>query len=113
MALTKVKASARHMKRSMERAIRGNPVRALAELILNADDSYRRLEDAGITVSGRIEVELDRRYSNSTVLVRDFAEGMSRRDAVDNMTDWGGAQSGQAKGGSARGFFGRGAKDAL
>ena len=97
----------------MQRAIQGNPFKALIELILNADDSYRRLEDLGIATSGIIEIEFERERSGGDFAVRDFGEGMAGEDAITNMTDWGGSLSGHATGGTARGFFARGGKDAL
>jgi len=114
MPFTEIVAGQRMIKRAMARAIRGSPIRAIVELALNSDDSYKRLEDRGISPSGRIEIELDRKYENSTLTVRDFAEGMSYQEAIEKMRNWGGDdQSGQGIGGSARGFYSRGAKDAL
>jgi hypothetical protein len=95
----------------MHRAIQDDPYRALIELILNSDDSYRRMEDRGTEPSGIIEVEFER-LQGGRFAVRDFAEGMSSEDALNKILGWGEALSGHAEG-SARGFFGRGGKDAL
>ena len=112
MTFHKLRVAARAVARAMHRAIQGDPYRALIELILNADDSYRRLEDQGITPSGIIEIEFERWRDGGHFDVRDFAEGMAPEDALQKILGWGAAVSGHA-GGSARGFFGRGGKDAL
>lgn len=112
MTFHKLRVAARAVARAMHRAIQGDPFRALIELILNADDSYRRLEDKGDTPSGIIEIEFERWRDGGHFDVRDFAEGMGPDEALNKILGWGAALSGHADG-SARGFFGRGGKDAL
>ena len=60
-----------------DQAIRKDVVRALVELITNANDSYHRLEDAGTATTGRIIIEIQRRFTDSLLRVRDNAEGLT------------------------------------
>src|SRR3990172_6486878 len=60
-----------------DQAIRKDAVRALVELITNANDSYHRLEDRGGESSGLIIIEINRRRNDSVLRVRDYAEGMT------------------------------------
>jgi hypothetical protein len=112
MTFHKLRVAPRHVANAMRRAIQDDPFRALIELILNADDSYRRLEDQGVEPSGIIEIEFERQRDSAHFAVRDFAEGMGPGEALNKILGWGEALSGHAEG-SARGFFGRGGKDAL
>src|SRR5579872_256049 len=112
MTFHKLKVAPRAVARAMHRAIQNDPFRALIELILNADDSYRRLEDRGTDPSGIIEVEFERQRDGGHFAVRDFAEGMEPEEALTKILGWGDSLSGYEEG-SARGFFGRGGKDAL
>jgi hypothetical protein len=108
----KLRVAPRAVARAMHRAIQDDPYRALIELILNSDDSYRRLEDQGAEPSGIIEIEFERTRDAGHFAVRDYAEGMAPDEALEKFLGWGAAVSGYAEG-SARGFFGRGGKDAL
>ena len=57
----KIKAGKRAFKMLADQAIGHDLIKGLLELITNADESYARLEAAGVKTSGRIEVEIDRR----------------------------------------------------
>ncbi|SDC00238.1 Histidine kinase-, DNA gyrase B-, and HSP90-like ATPase [Raineyella antarctica] len=87
--------------------------KALVELITNSDDSYARLEQRGIPVSGLITVSYERHLTGAVLTVADQSEGMSL-DRLRSVLSYGGAHSllshGQAAG---RGYFGRGLKQAV
>lgn len=87
--------------------------KALVELITNCDDSYARLEKAGVSVSGRIRVGYERHHAGAVLMVTDQAEGMSFEQA-GRILSYGGAHSPLARGeGAGRGYFGRGLKQAI
>jgi hypothetical protein len=67
-----------------DQAIRKDVLRALVEIITNSNDSYSRLEDAGIPVSGVIIIDILRKHKDSVIRIRDYAEGMDdvRMDRV-------------------------------
>lgn len=87
--------------------------KALVELITNSDDSYTRMEAAGQGVPGRIQVMYERHQAGAVVVVTDQAEGMPFDQAISILA-YGAAQSPLARGeGEARGYFGRGLKQAI
>jgi len=107
-----IKADDRHTSRRIRTAMQGNVIRALVELITNADDSYIRLEDEAST-NGTIEVIYGKEGYRGLFTVRDYAEGMSIEDVQNKFTKYGAATSGMQAGKRVRGYFGQGAKDAL
>lgn len=87
--------------------------KALVELITNSDDSYARLEEAGIAVSGQILIQYERHRRGALLAVTDQAQGMPFATACFILS-YGGAHSPLAKGtGGGRGYFGRGLKQAI
>lgn len=87
--------------------------KALVELITNSDDSYARLEKAGMQTTGQILVKYERHQTGALLVVTDQAEGMSFEKACFILS-YGGAHSSLAKGESGgRGYFGRGLKQAI
>jgi len=96
-----------------DQAIRKDVLRALVEIITNSNDSYSRLEDADLPVSGEIIIDIWRKHKNSVIRVRDFAEGMddARMDKV--VGTYGEATSGLKEDKHVRGMWGRGLKDAI
>ncbi|HSO12964.1 MAG TPA: hypothetical protein VLT51_11365 [Anaerolineales bacterium] len=96
-----------------DQAIRKDVLRALVEIITNSNDSYSRLEDAGLPASGEIIIDVLRKHKNSVIRVRDFAEGMddTRMDRV--VGTYGEATSGLKEDKHVRGMWGRGLKDAI
>lgn len=108
-----IKADDRHIARSIRAAIQGNVIRALVELITNADDSYIRLEDTA-NKSCIIEILYKKDGYHGLFAVRDNAEGMSREEVKTKfVAKYGAATSGMQAGKRVRGFFGQGATDAL
>jgi len=102
----------RHTARNIRAATQGNPIRALVELITNADDSYTRLEDASIQTEGIIEILYQKAGGDCRFAVRDFAEGMTSTRLLE-IIPYGAPTSGMSAGQKVRGYFGQGAKDAL
>lgn len=96
-----------------DQAIRKDIVRALVELITNCNDSYNRMEDAGVATTGKIIIEVQRKYSNSVLRVCDNAEGMTPDDLDKKVLRYGEATSGFKEGQSVRGLWGRGLKDSF
>jgi hypothetical protein len=109
----KLKYADRVAIQQADQAIRKDVLRALVEVITNCNDSYSRLENAGESVNGEIIIEVQRKYINSVIRVRDFAEGMSdaRMDKV--VGTYGEATSGIKQDQNVRGMWGRGLKDAV
>ncbi len=96
-----------------DQAIRKDITRALVELITNANDSYHRLEDANTPSTGRIIIEIQRRFNDSLLRVHDSAEGFNEADMDLKVGNYGEATSGFREGHSVRGLWGRGLKDAF
>ena len=96
-----------------DQAIRKDVVRALVELITNCNDSYSRMEDAGISTTGKIIIEVHRKHLNSVLRVSDNAEGMTANDLDKKVVRYGEATSGFKEGRSVRGLWGRGLKDSF
>jgi hypothetical protein len=87
--------------------------KALVELITNADDSYGRLEKAGVATSGQVLVQYERHQAGALLMVTDQAEGMAFAQARAILA-YGAAHSTLARGeGGGRGYFGRGLKQAI
>jgi len=106
-------ATTRYKKENIDFAMRGKIERGLVELITNADDSYRELEEKNISISGKIRIEIERRRTKKTslVIVRDRAGGLSRADLYNKVGQLGVRASGFEIGKARRGLLGRGAKD--
>jgi len=108
-----IQVDPRHTVRSIRKAMQGNVIRALVELITNTDDSYIRLEETCAPENRTIEVLYAKDGYCGVFAVRDYAEGMSLRDIQQGFKKYGGATSGMKAGQRVRGYFGQGAKDAL
>lgn len=108
-----IKADDRHTIRRMRTAMQGNVIRALVELITNADDSYIRLDTEGIPHDGTVEILYEKVSYRGIFAVRDHAAGMSADDLQEYFTRYGAATSGMKGGEKVRGYFGQGGKDAL
>lgn len=106
-----LQSTKRYIRQNMNKAIRGDVIRALVELITNSDDSYKRLEEKSIKVDGGIVIEIDRKVTNSILYVRDRAEGMTFEEMKYKIAKIGELTSGFEKGKTIRGLHGRGAKD--
>ena len=108
-----ITADRRIIARSVRAGTQGDVIRALLELIINSDDSYRRLEGNRIPHEGLIEVLYEKENRCGHFSVRDAAEGMSHDEVRAAFEKYGAATSGFKDGKSVTGFFGTGAKNAL
>lgn len=103
----------RFAKQSADASIR-SLIDAVVELVTNCDDSYRRLEEQGIEVSGKIEIYVNRQKGGicNDFRMRDYAEGMTR-EKLEKAVEFAGETSGFESGRTVRGLFGRGLKEAI
>lgn len=91
-----------------------NLIDAIVELVTNSDDSYRRLEAAGESASGRIDIFVKRQRAGEWELleVSDLGEGMDLARLL-TVVHYGERASGFQEGRGVRGLFGRGLKEAV
>ena len=108
-----IESDPRHIARRIKTAMQGNVIRALVELITNADDSYIRMEEEKIRNNNNIEIFYKKEGHISYFSVKDNAEGMSYEDVCNSFKKYCAATSGMKVGKGVRGYFGQGAKDAL
>lgn len=87
---------------------------AIVELVTNSDDSYKRLEEKGEKTQGRVLISVWRRKGGNCerLVVKDFAEGMTREE-LERAIVFGATTSGFEAGRSVRGMFGRGLKETI
>lgn len=104
-ATGKVIYTGRAFEQDASQAMGGDIVRALVELITNADDAYGSSD-------GEIHIDIVRSEdSHTTVAVRDLAKGLTPEQLDQCFGVLGGRTSGFEKGAQVRGLLGRGAKD--
>lgn len=106
----------RYFLQNAERVMKDDIVRGLVELITNADDSYGRMQSKGIWGNGGIAISVERRRKgkNTTIELRDMAEGMNIEEMVKKLRRVGDITSQfiETKGG-VRGFGGRGSRECI
>ena len=104
-------ATTRSYQQDAENAMGSDPIRAIVELVTNADDAYERVSN---NRKGKIRVEWEPRRKSPTILrIRDRADGMTRAEIRERLGTLGGRTSGFEDGAQRRGLFGRGAKDVV
>ena len=104
----KVSIHDRAIYQSVARAMQGNITMALIELMTNSNDSYGRI---GIE-NGKIIISYKKSRFKCKFSVKDEAEGQSLADFYENFTKYW-KPSDVTGDSSQRGYFGKGAKDAL
>ena len=106
-------ATKRSYQQDAENAMGADPIRAIIELVTNADDAYEAVSSSDRRArKGKIRVELERHRGRPTILrVLDRARGMTRSEIEERLGTLGGRTSGFEEGAERRGLFGRGAKD--
>ena len=103
--------TSRSYRQDAENAMGSDPMRAIVELVTNADDAYA---DILTNRKGKIRVEIERHRKRPTILrVRDRARGMTESEIQERLVTLGGRTSGFESGAQRRGLFGRGAKDVV
>ncbi len=110
---SKLTVTKRSLQQDAENAMGSDPIRAIIELVTNADDAYEAVQNAGKGTKGKIRIEVDRRRGGSptTLRVLDRARGMTHLEMEERLGKLGGRTSGFESGAQLRGLFGRGAKD--
>lgn len=109
----------RYFLQTAERAMGGDVMRGIVELITNADDSYADIEETSKAekINGEILVSVERRRKthNSIVKILDFAEGMNLEEMVGKLRRVGSITSRymETRGRRARGLMGRGSKECV
>ena len=88
-----------------------NLIDGVVELITNSDDSYKRIEESGDNVSGRIEIYVNREKGGicKNFIIKDYAEGMTKEELEKALVFAGKTKTGK----SIRGLFGRGLKETI
>ena len=95
----------------LQLAMGNDPLRAILELVTNADDAYEGMP-AG--PRRKITIETERhRTSPHIIRVKDRGESMTQAEAVERLGQEGGRTSGFERGYKRRGLLGRGAKDVV
>lgn len=112
-----VKDAHRKRERDLKESLKRDLVAYISEILTNADDSYRRLENANQIPKDEIkeiliEIKEDRRKKGEFVVaITDQAEGMSEDELRSKFKDYGADKAeGQLH---TRGLFGQGASDVL
>ncbi|MCF7925887.1 MAG: hypothetical protein K9L26_05070 [Candidatus Izimaplasma sp.] len=112
MARTPVTDASRKVKRDIGKVFGDNFLKIITEVILNADDSYNRLEqDTRRTQARRILMRLHRKRRVMEII--DQAEGMSDLKLQSIFSQYGGDYSGGESNKAVRGLFGQGASDVM
>ena len=106
-----VKKNKRKTKRDINKVFSNNFYKILTEIILNADDSYKRLERVNKDETVK-QIIVDINRSKKRISVIDYAEGMNKEDYRRIFSDYGGEHHGNVNG-TIRGLFGQGASDVL
>ena len=105
----KLTATQRAHAQDAANAMGSDPIRAIVELVTNADDAY---DGAAANRKGKIRIEWERHRKSPTILtVSDRARGMTQQEMLHRLGRLGERTSGFEAGEQRRGFFGRGAKD--
>jgi hypothetical protein len=112
-----VKDAHRKRERDLKDSLKRDLVAYISEILTNADDSYRRLENKNLRSIDEIkeiliEIKEDRRKKGEFVVsITDQAEGMSEDELRSKFKDYGADKAeGQLH---TRGLFGQGAADVL
>jgi hypothetical protein len=99
----------RAFRQDAELAMGADPIRAIVELVTNADDAYVQLDS---NRKGSIRIEIQRRRGMpSSITVRDRAGGMTLADMEKRLGTEASRTSGFESALDVRGLLGRGAKD--
>ena len=105
----KLTATQRSHAQDAANAMGSDPIRAIVELVTNADDAY---DGVATNRKGKIRIEWERHRKSPTILtVSDKGRGMTQEEMLHRLGRLGERTSGFEVGERRRGFFGRGAKD--
>jgi len=112
-----IEDSSRTSKRKQLKTLGNSAIAYIVELVTNADDSYRRLEETGLldkATEKPIYIEISESRGSTIISVTDNAEGMSSQRIKETFSgkSYGAENSGGELTGS-RGIFGQGATDVM
>ena len=114
MAEFQLEFATRQIRRAFARAIGKSIPKILTELITNADDSYRRLEESArrggnaslVADPAPITIIFERSKKRFSVI--DHAEGLTDREMQERFVTYGQESSDRARGFRTRSLFGKG-----
>lgn len=107
-----VKNAYRKTRRDIRKVFSDNFLKIITEVVLNADDSYKRIEEIEHSTKVKeIVIKLDRKKNEIQVL--DHAEGMTADQMERIFGEYGGDYSGGSDTNNVRGLFGQGAADVM
>ena len=107
----KIERTSRGYEQDLELVMGNDPIRAILELVTNADDAYLSQSSSG---RRKITIETERRrLAPDTIRVKDRAVSMTQAEAEEKLGKEGGRTSGFEHGYDRRGLLGRGAKDVV
>ncbi len=102
----------RKTRRDIKNPLSGDFNKYLTEIVLNADDSYKRIESRTDDASTKeIIIDLDRKRREVTVI--DYAEGMTAEEMETKFGVYGADHARGTEHETVRGIFGQGASDVL
>lgn len=110
-----IEDSSRTARRQQQKRLGSSAVAYLVELITNSDDSYKRLESAGVVELDEIKpiyIELKKKDGAYILSVTDNAEGMTSERVESIFKKYGGDNAG-GDSSASRGIFGQGATDVM
>jgi len=107
-----VSTAIRKARRDIKNPLANDFIKYLAEILINSDDSYKRIEETDTNKAIRtIDIVVDRNKELVTVI--DRAEGMDQSELERIFTEYGADNAGGDKFSMVRGLFGQGASDVL
>lgn len=107
-----VKNAYRKTRRDIRKVFSDNFLKIITEVVLNADDSYKRLEE--IENNGTVrEIIIKLSRTKQELKVLDNAEGMTASQMERIFGEYGGDFSGGTSSNNVRGLFGQGAADVM
>jgi HSP90 family molecular chaperone len=118
MAEFQLQIAGRQIRRQFARAIGKNIPKILTELITNADDSYRRLEDGSNAgdadrTNEPVPITIIFERGKRTFRVVGNAEGLTDKDMEERFVTYGQESRDRQRGFKTRSLFGKGLRDVL
>ena len=101
-------------RRRFNKVLNNDLRKYIAEIVTNADDSYKRLvDDDKLDADKVVPIRITINKTKKVVVIVDNAEGMNLEELEENFSEYGADTSGGAQGKRVRGLFGQGATDVL
>ena len=103
--------ASRKIKRDFLNALSKDVNKYITEIVLNSDDSYKRIESSSIGLTKPIFIEIYRKQNQ--VVITDNAEGLSGKDFKISFSQYASDKSKANHKNKVRGMFGQGASDVM